>query len=311
MAKATKKKAAKKKSTRRKKPAAGSRGIEAAELGEGDAGAAVEALSAAISEDGGSVLATYKDPIGGAWQLLAGLPIDKVEPTPFQRDLSDTHAKRMTQVIDKLDRFLDPILAVRTQEGRYWTPNGLHRLTAVKNLGGKSIVALVVPEFDLCYKILALNTEKSHNLKEKSLEVVRMARALSEIAPRPESEFGLEFEEPTFMTLGLAYEKRARFSGSAYQPAIKKVDRFMDEPLGEVLETRAGWADLLLQIDDQVAAHIKALKSRGFDSPYLKNFVVARINPRASGEESCGEVLEKMLAKAQAFDPGGVKDDDV
>ena len=173
-----------KKTTRRKKVEAGSRGLSPDELQSDDVPAEVTALSKAVVSDGGAVLASYKDPLGGHWQLLASLPIDKLVPSPFQRDLSATHAKRMTEVIDKLGRFLDPAIAVRTEEGEYWTPNGLHRLTAMKTLGAKAIVALLVPDFAVVYKILALNTEKAHNLKEKSLEVISPWRGRWPIWPR-------------------------------------------------------------------------------------------------------------------------------
>ena len=63
--------------------------------------------------DGGAVLATYREPLGGHALLLAALPVDKVVPTPFQRDVSDAHVRRLTQAMDKTKRFLDPIIAVR------------------------------------------------------------------------------------------------------------------------------------------------------------------------------------------------------
>jgi ParB family chromosome partitioning protein len=104
------------------KPEARSRGLTATSLTSGRPPAAIESLRQAVVEDGGEPLATYRDPVGGRWQLLAALPIDAVQPTPFQRDLSETHAARLADVIDKLDRFLDPIIAVRAAEGGYWTP---------------------------------------------------------------------------------------------------------------------------------------------------------------------------------------------
>src|SRR5262249_43493225 len=48
-------------------------------------------LAAAVREDGGAVLATYREPLGGHALMLAALPVDKVAPTPFQRDISDAH----------------------------------------------------------------------------------------------------------------------------------------------------------------------------------------------------------------------------
>jgi ParB family transcriptional regulator, chromosome partitioning protein len=309
--KSTAKKTTKKKTTRRKKAEPASRGLQADALPTGDKPDAVAQLEAAIADDGGAVLATYRDPLGARWTILAGLPIDKVEPTPFQRDLSATHVKRLTEVIDKLDRFLDPIVAVRT-DGKYWTPNGNHRLNAVRNLGGKSIVALVVPDAEVAYKILALNTEKAHNIREKALEVIRMARSLAEIGPRPESEFEVEFEEPALVTLGACYEQNGRFSGGAYNPVLKRVEAFLELPLPQALEIREARAAKLLELDEAVGEAVKALKERGFDSPYLKAFVLARINPlrfKRGAEGDFDEVIDAMHAAASSFDVSKVRAD--
>jgi ParB family chromosome partitioning protein len=94
--KKTAKKAAAKKTTgkkraSKKKAEAFSRGLEAATLTEEDPPADVAALVASIEDDGGQALATYRDPLGGNWTVLAALPLAKVAPTPFQRDLSATH----------------------------------------------------------------------------------------------------------------------------------------------------------------------------------------------------------------------------
>src|SRR5215472_17323084 len=68
-----------------------------------------ESASDAIDEAGGCLIGSYKDPLGGHPILISILPIDAVEPTPFQRDLSDAHHKRLADVINKTGRFLDPI----------------------------------------------------------------------------------------------------------------------------------------------------------------------------------------------------------
>jgi ParB family chromosome partitioning protein len=175
--------------------------------------AASRALAGEIAADGGAVLGMYRDPFGGTPAIVAALPIDRVEPTPYQRDPSDAHVKRLMNVIETLGRFLDPIICVR-HDDTYLTPNGNHRLQAMRKLGAKSIVALVVPDPDVAFKILALNTEKAHNLKEKSLETIRMLRALAGMqGARAEREFSFEFEQPAFLTLGAAYESRPRLGG--------------------------------------------------------------------------------------------------
>src|SRR5450631_4604405 len=180
--------------------------------------AELAALADAIRADGGAVLATYREPLGGHALMLAALPLDKIAPTPFQRDISDAHVRRLTQAMDKTKRFLDPIIVVReqTESASYWTPNGYHRLTALKELDAKSILALLVPERAVAYQILALNIEKAHNLRERAIGVRRMFRDLEAADARDEETYALEFEEPALVTLGFAYEKRPRLSGGAY-----------------------------------------------------------------------------------------------
>lgn len=288
-----------------------SRGLPAGELASGDTPSEVSRLVAEIETDGGSVLAVFRDPLGGKWQILAALPVDKVAPTPFQRDVSPAHAKRLAAVIDRLDRFLDPIIAVRTPEGSYWTPNGHHRLTALRSLGARAVTALVLPDPDLAYKILALNTEKAHNLREKALETVRMERDLAVRDPSAaEQDYALEFEEPAFLTLGLCYEENGRFSGGAYHPVLKKVDEFFDAPLPKSIVQRGERASKVLELDRAVTAAVAALKERGLQSPYLRAFVVARVNPlRFHKGPSPGfdATISKMLTSARNFKAGSIK----
>ena len=303
--------------TRRKKTGAApaSRGLTAAQVAAGSPPTKVDALRGAIEEDGGSFLGAYRDPVGGHWHVLAALPIAKVAPTPFQRDLSEAHVERLAGVIDKLDRFVDPIVAVRGTEGGWWTPNVNHRLAAMRGLGGRSIIALVLPDPEVAFKILALNTEKAHNIREKALEVIRMARALAAAhGARPESDFALEFEEPTMLTLGCCYERNGRFAGGAYNPVLRRVEHFLGAKLPLALAERAARADKLLVLDEAVAEVVKQLKGRGFESPYLKAFVVARINPlrfQRGGSPEFDATIEKMIAAARRFDAAKVKADQV
>ncbi len=278
-------------------------------------GAALE-LSQRVAGDGGQLLAAYREPLGGHVQLLCALPIDKVEPTPFQRDVSDAHVRRLTVAIDKTRRFLDPIIAVTNGAGDgYWTPNGNHRLTALKELGAKTIIALVIPEREVAYQILALNIEKAHNLREKSLEVHRMYGELARLdGARKESDYALEFDEPQLITLGFAYAERGRLSGGAYQSALKKVDQFLEQPLPAAQIEREARARAVLDLDDAVAEAVEKLKSRGLTSPYLKAFVVARINPLRFMKGSAPpfhELLATMTKRARGMDAAKIKTEDV
>ena len=304
---------AKKKAVRRKKVSARSVGLSAPETADADH-AATRSLAARIVEDRGAVLGTYREPFGGTPVMLAALPIDRVEPTPYQRDPSEPHVKRLMKVIETLDRFLDPIITVQQGDG-YWTPNGNHRLQAMRKLGAKAVIALVVPDPEVAFKILALNTEKAHNLKEKSLETIRMLRALAdERTTRTEREFTFEFDQPSFLTLGAAYEQRPRLSGGAYNPVLRRIDDFLDEKLPRALKERIRRSGLILAIDDQVSHIVDKLKQRGFTSPYLRPFVVARINPirfSKSTEFDFDDVLSRMRKNADKFNLDKVKQEDV
>jgi ParB family chromosome partitioning protein len=309
-------KAAKKPARRKKRPegAPQSRGIAADALGAGSQPAAVARLAEAIESDGGAVLATYRDPLGGHWQIFAGLPIDLVEPTPYQRDLSDAHVAKLCSAMDRLGRYLDPMIVVRTDEGRYWTPNGNHRLAALRTLGARAAVAIVVPEPEVARRILLLNTEKAHNLRERALEVARLAENLALLDDRPEREFEAEFEEPALLTLGFCYMENGRFAGGAYHPVLKRIDKFLGASLPKALEIRRERAAKVLELEAAVSDAVKGLKERGFDSPYLRAFVVARINPlrfKRDVKADFDETIEKMTASARRFDAGKVKADQV
>ena len=306
--------AAKKKTVRRrKKTASASVGLTPAEtrdVRDADAGR----LAAAVEGDGGVVRASYREPFGGTPVLFTALPVDRVEPTPFQRDPSQPHVKRLMDVVETLGRFLDPIIAIR-QDGAYWTPNGNHRLQALRKLGAKTITALLVPDPDVAFKILALNTEKAHNLKEKSLETIRMERALAaSSASRHEREFAFEFDQPAFLTLGAGYEQRPRLSGGAYHSMLRRLEDFLDEPVSRALRERERRATKLLAADDDVSAIIAKLKARGLTSPYLRPFVVARVNPirfSTSTEFDFDDVLDRMRRAAAKFKIDRVKQEDV
>jgi ParB family transcriptional regulator, chromosome partitioning protein len=305
---------------RRRQPAHASTGLAAIELQAAAPPAEVAEAHRAIEGDGGKVLAIYREPYGGRWVMLAALPIELVEPTPYQRNLSDTHVRKLELVIGKIGRFLDPIIAVRVpkseQVAKYWTPNGNHRLSAMKTLGAKSIVAIVVPEAAAAYQILAMNTEKAHNLREKSLEVIRMYRELARLDDATEETYAFEFEEPAFITLGLCYEERPRFSGGAYNPVLKRVEAFLKKPMRAAIELRRERAKTVLALDDQIVKQVEALKAKGLTSPYLKSFVVARVNPirfqpKDAAPLSFDEAFDRMATATAKFNPEKIKMEDV
>jgi ParB family transcriptional regulator, chromosome partitioning protein len=315
-------KKAKKKSgapRKRRKLAGKSTGLMPNEL-TGTAPPAIESLQRAVEEDGGRVISSYREPFGGQWLIMASLPIQQVEPTPYQRNLSDAHVRKLETVIAKLGRFLDPIIVVRgepNQDGvRYWTPNGNHRLSALRTLGAKSVTAIVVPETSTAYKILALNTEKSHNLRERALEVIKMYQELATLDEAAEDTYALEFEDAALITLGLCYLEQGRFSGGAYHPILRRIDGFIKKRLQAAWEIRRERSKMLMDLDKKVCERVDTLKKRGLTSPYLKSFVVARINPirfrpKDAAPLSYNEVLERMIKAVDKFNPEKIRMEDL
>jgi ParB family chromosome partitioning protein len=298
---------------RKAKP--GSKGLVAAEcVLEKPEGPAAD-IKTQVEKAGGCLVGQYREPLGGHPALLAVLPIAAIDPTPFQRDLSDTHHKKLADVINKTGRFLDPVIAVSAPEGGFWTPNGRHRLEAMRRLGAKAITALIVPDREVAWQILALNTEKAHNLKERSLEVIRIYRGLvEEDASRSESQFAFYLDEAALVTLGVCYERVPRFGGGVYHPVLRRLEAFTDEPLRSALKDHEKNASQVLDLEEKVAAAVKKLKERGLVSPYLRAFVVARINPLRwiKGEPPpLEEVLKTMRERAAKFNVEKIKPQDL
>ena len=272
-------------------------------------------LIAQVGADGGLVLAVYREPVGDHWQIFALLPRKSVEPTPFQRDLSPSHAKRLTEAIQRLDRFVDPIVTVSPRPGVYWTPNGSHRLAGLTKLKAEWVPTILIPESQVAYQILALNTEKAHNLKEKSLEVIRMYRALAEAQPRStEGDFAFQFEAPHFITLGLLYEENKRFAGGAFAPILRRVDRFLKGRLPDAGQEREQRAAQVRAADEALGRATAALKKRGINHPYVKNYVLARTTPLSRARKtlpSFDQTFTRLQAAIEAFDVSKVRYEDV
>ena len=326
--KPARKKQARKKSARQKTaarkniaPSRDRRGLEASQVALPIDAVEIAPLAEQVRAAGGAPLGAYREPLSGRPLLLASLPLGAVEPTPFQRDLSPTHVKKLAGKIEESGSFLDPLIVVRGERGRFWTPNGRHRLAAAKVLGLGQITTLISSDEDLAFKILALNTEKAHNLKDRSLEVIRMARALAAARPRAkEIEFEDEFESAELLTLGIVYERQRRFAGAAFSPVLRKVDRFSSKTLVASLREREGYASRIEAINVRVGEIVEGLQARGFKSPYLKTYVVARINPVRFHRAKRGETgpampiaaaLTRMASAARKFDVASVKQGDL
>jgi len=189
-------------------------------------------------------------------------------------------------------------------------------LSAMKTLGAKCIVGIVVPETSAAYQILALNTEKAHNLRERALEVIKMYQELATFDDATEESYALEFEEAALITLGLCYLENGRFSGGAYHPILRRSDQFLKKSLRSAIDIRRERAQAVMDLDKAVVEKVEALKAKGLTSPYLKSFVVARINPirfrpKDAAPLSFDEVIDRMTKAAAKMNLEKIKMDDL
>ena len=72
----------------------------------------------------------------------------------------------------------------------------------------------------------------------------------------------------------------------------------------------------MLELDDLIVRQVDALKAKGLTSPYLKSFVVARVNPvRFRPKESpplgFDEAVDRMMKAASKFNPEKIKVEDL
>ena len=300
---------------RPRKAKAGTRGLTPAETRLEELSGAAREVAERVESVGGHLLGSYSDPLGKQPVLVAILPIDSVEPTPFQRDLSQVHHRKLADVLDRTGMFLDPIIAVTAPEKGFWTPNGMHRLMAMRRLGARSITALVVTKREIAWQILALNTEKAHNLREKALEVIRIYRGLlDEDDSRAENGFAFYLEEASLVTLGICYDKNGKFAGGAYNPIVRRLETFSEESIAKAIKKHEKTAELLMELDARVTEAVKKLKEKGFISPYLRTFVVARINPLRwiqGDPPPLEEVLKTMRDRAARFNVEKIKQSDL
>jgi len=274
-----------------------------------------KAFLEALKKDGVEILSVYNEPYNNHWQIFALIPIEKCEPTPFQREVSEAHLLHLKNSIDKIGRFLDPIIIVRTKDGKYWTPNGSHRLHAMKELGKEKIAAIIVPDEKVMTQILAMNVEKAHNIKEKSLEVIKMYQHFIETDEnRLESDLAFEFEEPFYITLGVIYLERERFSGAAYLPLLRRIDQFLDKPLKDAYEERKRRAKRITdEVEPMLQNILNKLYERGIKMPFLKQIVVSQNNPfkRKRGLFDFDEGINQFIHNLSQYDVSKVKEEEL
>jgi len=225
------------------------------------------------------IVARINEPLHGYAQEIALIPVSKRKVIEVQRKPSAPHVKRLRSSIKKIG-FTIPLIVVRRGEENIII-DGQHRFLAAKELGIKELSAIIIPE-KYAHNLMELNVEKQMSLRERAYVALNVYRMYLNENPSMKEDDGRimdSIEYAYYVTLGVAYEKKPRVSGSPYEPLLKKVDGFLSKPLKDAVVERERRAEVIIETDDLTRDVVKKVKELGVEHEFLYNEVVSFCNP--------------------------------
>lgn len=224
----------------------------------------------------------FKDPYKGHEMVMKMVPIEKLEVIRHQRKPSAYHVKHLVNSIERIG-FLVPITVVEHPEDKdkFLIIDGQHRFLAAQELGIKELPVIVVPQ-KLAQLMMNFNIEKELNIREKAYVAIAVYRGYLEEKPEmleSDPEIVDSIEQAYYVTLGVAYEKAEKLSGSAFESILKKCDFFLDLKLPEALEVREKRAEKVLVANGLVRDIAQKIKEMGKWHPYLYAQIISWANP--------------------------------
>jgi ParB family chromosome partitioning protein len=225
------------------------------------------------------IVAKINEPLHGYAQEIALIPVSRLKVIEVQRKPSAPHVKRLKSSIKKIG-FTIPLIVVRKGEDNIII-DGQHRFLAAKELGIKELPAIIIPE-KYAHNLMELNVEKQMSLRERAYVALNVYRMYLNENPSMKEDDGRimdSIEYAYYVTLGVAYEKKPRVSGSPYEPLLKKVDGFLSKPLKDAFVERERRAGIIIETDDLTRDVVKKVKELGVEHEFLYNEVVSFCNP--------------------------------
>jgi len=225
------------------------------------------------------IVARINEPLHGYAQEIALIPVSRLKVIEVQRKPSAPHVKRLKSSIKKIG-FTIPLIVVRRGEDNIII-DGQHRFLAAKELGIKELPAIIIPE-KYAHNLMELNVEKQMSLRERAYVALNVYRMYLNENPSMKEDDGRimdSIEYAYYVTLGVAYEKKPRVSGSPYEPLLKKVDGFLSKLLKDAFVERERRAGIIIETDDLTRDVVKKVKELGVEHEFLYNEVVSFCNP--------------------------------
>ncbi len=300
---------------RAKKAKADTRGLTPAECRLDLLSGVAEQVRERVVKEGGEIIGTYKDPLGGgcAARLHPAHRESRAHAVPARPFATCTTRSSRTSSTRPAS-FSIPIIASprrRKASGRRTAAPADGDAAARREVdhragGAQARDRLADPR--------AQHREGAQPAREVARSDPHLSRADRRGPKRAESGFSFYLEEASFVTLGICYEKNGKFAGGAYNSIVRRLEKFSDEPIGKALKAHEKHAEMLMELDARVAEVVTKLKAKGFVSPYLRAFVVARINPLRwiqGDPPPLEEVLKTMRERAAKFNTEKIKQEDL
>lgn len=244
-----------------------------------------------------------RDEYKGYDLYIAEIPTQKLEVVVYQRKPSKPHVKSLIKSISTVGFVVPLVVAKKPGEDKFIILDGQHRYLACLDLGIRKIPCVIIP-WEYATLMINLNIEKQPNIKEKSYVALRVYNELVDMFPdkrETDDEILQSVEEIYFVTVGMVYEKEDKFSGSSWEPILKKTDWPFDLPLKEAKVKREKRAQTLEELHLLVKEIVSRLKDIGISHPFVYKEVVSYANPikrqRAIVEfdEIFSQVKEKLI----------------
>ena len=202
---------------------------------------------------------------------------EELKVIEIQRKPSPPHVRRLSDSIRKIG-FVVPLIVIKGEDG-YTVIDGQHRLLAARELGIKEIPCVLIPD-KFALELMELNIEKQMVLREKAYVALNVYRMyLEKDSDINERDIAPAIEFPYYVTLGLAYEMRERLYGSAYESIMRRVDRFIDEPLSSAMKTRERRASIVVDLDELIREAVRRVEEIGISHPFLHKEIVSFASP--------------------------------
>jgi ParB family chromosome partitioning protein len=247
----------------------------------------------------------YTDPVSKKERVIKLVDINLIEPSPLQREISEKHVENLAKSIAKLG-FLDPLIGYEAN-GKYWIVNGQHRLMALRHLGAQGQIPVLIIGVEDAKYILDMNIEKAPNIKDKSIEALKVYKEFIKTVPH-ETEFVVaeSVGEICLVTFGLCYAMDNRFPASSFFNLIKKIDLPENIPLSDGLELRQQRANKLMELKEIFNQKKQEFIEAGYDKMQVGNIIISLANPwgrKRIIEESFDDGIEMIMERMKSLTP--------